>query len=138
MSVENVQIHDQTRFGIPDLSIFPASLDLGEALEVPCSFTPSSARDDATSAIIVLTNDPRQVADPGIGALIVKGRAGGARLSGPEVFALGTQLPLVTQSQLLLRSIGTTPVTVRSLKLLYLPAVAGKLKPKNDETVKSN
>ena len=118
LSVENVQIHDQTRFAIPDLSIFPASLDPGEALEVPCSFTPLSARDDATSAIIVLTNDPRQAADPGIGALIVKGRAGGARLSGPEVFALGTQPPLATQSQLVLRSIGTTPVTVRSLKLL--------------------
>ncbi len=118
LSVENVQIHDPTRFGIPDLTIFPASLDPGEALEVPCSFTPLSARDDATSAIIVLTNDPRQAADPGIGALIVKGRAGGARLSGPEVFALGTQPPLAIQSQLVLRSIGTTPVTVRSLKLL--------------------
>ena len=117
--VQEVRGYDETTFGITDLSIFPATLPPREAMEVMCNFkAPAASGFSAASVFHVQSNDPRQRQDPTVGDLIVKGRAAGPHLlNPPELLMLGTDPPLTTSGDLVFRSDGTDPVTVKSVKL---------------------
>ena len=117
--VQDVLVYDQTTFGITDASIFPATLQPREAMEVMCNFrAPAVSGFSAASLFHVRSNDPRQPQDPTVGDLIVKGRAAGPHfLNPPEVLMLGTDTGLTTSADLVFQSNGTDPVTVKSVKL---------------------
>ena len=84
-----------------------------------CNFkAPAASGFSAASVFHVQSNDPRQRQDPTVGDLIVKGRAAGPHLlNPPELLMLGTDPPLTTSGDLVFRSDGTDPVTVKSVKL---------------------
>jgi hypothetical protein len=110
---------DTAAFGVPGPAIFPATLQPSEGLEVPCTFAaPTVPGMIAEGALIVRCNDPRQRLDPGVGRLLLTGRATGAHLSNPgERIDLGNLPPASESASLVCRSEGTAAVRIGRVSL---------------------
>jgi len=129
-------------FGVIDLSVFPATLQRGDELEVQCNFVTPAAGLAATGVLQVSSNDPRQVTDAELGVLNLTGRASGPHLTNPpEELRLGTEAPLSTSATLVFRSDGTDPVTIVKIGLEHRDdfslggVMRGDLAPGSDLTL---
>ena len=124
--VQGVVENARGNFGIPDQTIFPALLQPGSEMEVPCNFlAPPVPGVTLTSTFRVLSDDPSRVdsGDPILpGAMLeVKGQSGGHHLSEPIEFEQGVVVVSPPDSAtFIFRSDGTAPVTLRVIELREL------------------
>lgn len=101
-------------FGVPDTSIFPATVPAGGELEVRCNFLAGPIPGQPVSnQLVVGSDDPLR---PSV-VLRVKGSIAGPHLAEPnELLNLGVVSPGASAT-LTFRSDGTSPVTLRKVSL---------------------
>ena len=115
LTVQGVVEYNQDTFGVNDRSIFPATLQPGSEMEVPCCFGAPPVPGPASGEFRVVSDDPLQPSD---GALLkVKGKAAGPHLTDPGNLSIHLVPPLPASATITFRSDGTDPVTLSEVTL---------------------